>query len=201
MDAIEYFLTYSTLFVAMIGIAFFLVGTLFGTLLSSRLRSELRECRDSLADCQTSSAKLKSELAELKKQSSLAGSFTPSTSPATNETQKEKEPANQEQPQSVPSPESDDPFTDLIASGTMTRDEKLGAVYSNAPADPDDLTKIKGVGKSINTKLNKAGIYKFEQIAQWTEPVCQEFATRLAFKDRILREDWPSQAKSLQNKS
>lgn len=210
MDAIEYFFTQSLLFVAVLGLVFFLLGMFFGTLLSAGLRTKLKECRDNLADCQTSSAKLKSEITELKEQAGTAGTFTPSASTTPEEETENQEttpaPSKDESPadeESDPAPATDDdnPFAALIASGAMTLDDKLGAIYSETPDDPDDLTKIKGVGKSINTKLNKAGIYKFQQIAHWTEPVCNEFATRLAFKDRILREDWPAQAKALQNEN
>lgn len=40
--------------------------------------------------------------------------------------------------------------------------------YKTAPADADDLKKIKGVGPVIAKRLNAAGIYKFEQIADLT---------------------------------
>lgn len=40
--------------------------------------------------------------------------------------------------------------------------------YSSPPSDADDLKKIKGVGPVIAKRLNSAGIYKFEQIADLT---------------------------------
>lgn len=36
------------------------------------------------------------------------------------------------------------------------------------PANPDDLTKIKGIGPVIAKRLNQAGIYTFEQLADLT---------------------------------
>lgn len=40
--------------------------------------------------------------------------------------------------------------------------------YKTRPADADDLKKIKGIGPVIEKRLNQAGIYKFEQLANLT---------------------------------
>lgn len=40
--------------------------------------------------------------------------------------------------------------------------------YSSPPADADDLKKIKGIGPVIAKRLNQAGIYKYEQLANLT---------------------------------
>jgi len=40
--------------------------------------------------------------------------------------------------------------------------------YKTAPAHADDLKKIKGIGPVIAKRLNKAGIYTFEQLADLT---------------------------------
>jgi predicted flap endonuclease-1-like 5' DNA nuclease len=40
--------------------------------------------------------------------------------------------------------------------------------YRTRPADADDLKKIKGIGPVIEKRLNQAGIYKFEQLANLT---------------------------------
>lgn len=40
--------------------------------------------------------------------------------------------------------------------------------YSKRPADADDLKKIKGIGPVIEKQLNKAGLYKYEQLAELT---------------------------------
>jgi predicted flap endonuclease-1-like 5' DNA nuclease len=36
------------------------------------------------------------------------------------------------------------------------------------PANPDDLTAIKGIGPVISKRLNQAGIYTYEQLADLT---------------------------------
>jgi len=40
--------------------------------------------------------------------------------------------------------------------------------YESPPADADDLIAIKGIGPVIAKRLNQAGIYKFEQLAELT---------------------------------
>jgi predicted flap endonuclease-1-like 5' DNA nuclease len=39
---------------------------------------------------------------------------------------------------------------------------------SKPPANPDDLTAIKGIGPVISKRLNDAGIYTYEQLASLT---------------------------------
>ncbi len=40
--------------------------------------------------------------------------------------------------------------------------------YKTPPADADDLKAIKGIGPVIAKRLNQAGIYKYEQLADLT---------------------------------
>lgn len=66
-----------------------------------------------------------------------------------------------------------------------------------APAKPDDLKLIKGVGKLIETKLAKEGITQYSQIAAWKKADIADFDEKLSFKGRIERDDWIAQAKIL----
>ena len=61
----------------------------------------------------------------------------------------------------------------------------------------DNLKQIKGVGPTIEAKLNAAGISSFGQIAAWTKKEQVEFAEQLSFAGRIEREEWVRQAKVL----
>jgi peptide/nickel transport system ATP-binding protein len=65
------------------------------------------------------------------------------------------------------------------------------------PATPDDLKLISGVGPKIEGILNGLGIYKYEQIAKWTEAEREWVDDHLKFKGRIEREDWARQATAL----
>jgi len=76
-------------------------------------------------------------------------------------------------------------------------DEARGWVYDSAPSEVDDLKEISGVGPKLEEKLNAAGIYKFEQIANWTEENIREFDELLAFHGRIERDEWLSKAREL----
>ena len=69
-----------------------------------------------------------------------------------------------------------------------------------APKDgiPDDLTKIKGVGKKMEKLCNDLGYYHYEQIAAWTDAEVAWVDDNLAdFKGRVTRDNWVAQAKAL----
>ena len=61
----------------------------------------------------------------------------------------------------------------------------------------DDLKKIKGIGKVLETKLNDLGVYHYDQIASWSQEEVDWVSTFLSFKGRIDREQWIEQAKAL----
>ena len=73
----------------------------------------------------------------------------------------------------------------------------LGLIYKARPAEVDDLTALKGVARTLEQRLHVLGVYTFEQIAGWTKDQVREFSARLAFKDRIEREQWVEQAREL----
>jgi len=76
-------------------------------------------------------------------------------------------------------------------------EENAPLLLGEAPTNPDNLTKIKGIGATIEQKLNEIGIYTFEQIAHWNEENIRWVDTNLAFSGRVKREDWINQAKLL----
>jgi len=64
--------------------------------------------------------------------------------------------------------------------------------------EKDDLKLISGVGPKLETLLNKNGVYYFWQVASWSRSDINVIDERLdAFKGRIFRDDWVTQAKSL----
>ncbi len=71
------------------------------------------------------------------------------------------------------------------------------AMLKREEVTPDDLKRIKGVGPKLESTLNELGIFTFEQIASWNEDEVEWVDEYLAFKGRIKREDWRSQAKIL----
>ena len=66
---------------------------------------------------------------------------------------------------------------------------------------PDDLKQIKGVKRVLERTLHKVGVYYFWQIAEWSpEDVKHVDSVLPAFKGRIERDHWVTQANELSTK-
>lgn len=66
------------------------------------------------------------------------------------------------------------------------------------PTGPlDNLKLISGVGHKNEAVLHELGIYRFSQIAQWTEPQVHWIEHYFSFPGRVEREDWRGQARVL----
>jgi predicted flap endonuclease-1-like 5' DNA nuclease len=76
-------------------------------------------------------------------------------------------------------------------------DRVLGLVYDRPPQSRDDLKRISGIGTVLEEKLNRLGVYRYEQVMHWTNESVIEFSKLLAFRDRIGRDDWIGQARRL----
>jgi NADH-quinone oxidoreductase subunit E len=61
----------------------------------------------------------------------------------------------------------------------------------------DDLKKISGVGPKLEKVLNGMGIRTLAEIAKWTEAEMREIDDKLGLENRIIRDNWASQAKAL----
>ncbi len=79
------------------------------------------------------------------------------------------------------------------AESTGTKPE----MFDKAPDDKDDLKKITGVGPKLEETLNGLGVYKFSQVAAWSNDEIQWVDDNLSFKGRIERDDWIGQATEL----
>ena len=67
-----------------------------------------------------------------------------------------------------------------------------------AATDKDDLKKIKGLGPFVETKLNRFGIFTFEQISQFDEELINTVTDALQFfPGQIIEDDWVGQASDL----
>ena len=89
-----------------------------------------------------------------------------------------------------------------IPERTDARGKKLAAMdkfkgFKKPKGEPDDLTRIKGVGEELAKRLNKLGITQFAQIANFSDDELAKIDEVLNFKGRIEREDWVGQAKAL----
>jgi len=79
----------------------------------------------------------------------------------------------------------------------LDRTAKEAVQFTSGKSEADDLTKIKGVAKVLNGRLNSLGIYSYEQIARWKKADIDVFGDLLAFKERMVNDDWSGQAKAL----
>lgn len=61
----------------------------------------------------------------------------------------------------------------------------------------DDLMKIKGIGPTLQRKLNTLGIYHYDQLLAWDAENAIWIGRQLNFPGRVEREDWIEQAKAL----
>lgn len=87
-----------------------------------------------------------------------------------------------------------------LTAGEIQRLKKtlLNSVGHASEARKDNLVRIAGIGPYIEAKLNSIGIYTYGQIARLS-PEDIDYVTRLIefFPGRIVRDDWPGQAKKL----
>jgi len=63
--------------------------------------------------------------------------------------------------------------------------------------EKDALTQIKGIGPKVEEQLNEAGIYHFEQIANWSEENIKWLEQNTTFAHRAKKDLWINQAKAL----
>jgi NADH-quinone oxidoreductase subunit E len=65
---------------------------------------------------------------------------------------------------------------------------------------PDDLTKIKGIGPKLANVCNDLGFFHFDQIANWTAEDIKWVDQNLkGFQGRATRDNWIVQAQGLVN--
>jgi len=83
------------------------------------------------------------------------------------------------------------------AAKPVAADDAVRPVAIEEPADKDNLRMLSGVGPKIEGILHSIGVYKFEQIAGWTESERAWVDGFLKFKGRIDRENWVGQADAL----
>jgi len=85
----------------------------------------------------------------------------------------------------------------LLASGEEIAPPASRLDAPQSGRAPDDLTKIKGIGPKINSKLNDQGIYYYDQIAGFKGSDLAWADRELDFKGRAVRDRWVPQARGL----
>ncbi len=100
-------------------------------------------------------------------------------------------------------PSSEDRPVPLVADAIdrdadlLEEDPALGPIYRRPPSQIDDLTRIKGIARVIEGRLHEIGVFRFRQIAVWTDDQVTAFSKRLNFRDRIARDRWIAQCQEL----
>ncbi len=74
---------------------------------------------------------------------------------------------------------------------------KSSNLFATPKGNKDDLKLISGVGPVLEKKLNKLGITKFKQVADFKKADITKIDDALSFKGRIDRDEWVKQAKAL----
>jgi large subunit ribosomal protein L19 len=69
--------------------------------------------------------------------------------------------------------------------------------FTRPKGEPDDLKLIQGVTPELETKLNKLGLIKFEQIANLTDDEIAYIDEQLSLNGAVERDDWVSKAVAL----
>ena len=84
------------------------------------------------------------------------------------------------------------------APKAAVRDGSRNLLTHPGHGKPDDLTQIKGVPKVLERKLHRVGVFYFWQIAEWSAEDVRYVDRKLAaYKGRIQRDEWVSQANEL----
>ena len=92
----------------------------------------------------------------------------------------------------APPPEPETPVQNDTAAPPPGKPNIAAAV-----GEPDDLTRIKGIGPALQKLCTSLGVTRFDQIAAWTEADIAEVDQYLKIKGRIVRDRWVDQAKLL----
>lgn len=85
------------------------------------------------------------------------------------------------------------------ASSAIVHEAIVAAVATQQTSnDPDELTRIKGLGPKLAETLRALGVVSFAQIAAWDEAAIDRIDDQLGrFKGRIRRDNWVEQARLL----
>lgn len=89
----------------------------------------------------------------------------------------------------------------MIAAGTAPKAASNRLDAPRSGADPDDLTKIRGIGKPTQGRLNRNGIYYYDQIAGFTGGDLAWADKEMTLEGRVVSDRWIPQAKLLAGES
>ncbi|RVT92735.1 hypothetical protein [Sphingomonas crocodyli] len=90
-------------------------------------------------------------------------------------------------------------IADSAAAAVLDVAGPVVGVDLNPDGNPDDLTRIKGLGPKAQAMLNSIGIHRYSQLAALDPAQAGEVDARMGnFKGRIHRDQWVDQARFLE---
>ena len=89
-----------------------------------------------------------------------------------------------------------------IFERTDMRGKKLASIdnwkgFKKPKGEADDLTRIKGLSEELKARLNKLGVTKFDQIAEFSDDDLGKIDESLGLDGRMEKDDWIGQARAL----
>ncbi len=101
-----------------------------------------------------------------------------------------------EAPREQPTAPVTEPVPDEVEAGGDAAADAMRPMSLGAPRRgvPDDLQRIRGIGKKNERLLNQLGVFHFGQIAAWTPAEVAWIGQHMAFPERIVHDDWVGQA-------
>jgi len=97
----------------------------------------------------------------------------------------------------LPHPDAfDEPVPEEIAPAPLDETSMMRPATLPAPRTgvPDNLQRIRGIGRRNEQILHELGIFHFGQIAAWTPAEMRWVAAHFTFPERVERDDWVGQA-------
>ncbi len=92
-------------------------------------------------------------------------------------------------------------IAEAYAGEDVRVDPDLGIVYRSKPGRVDPLERVEGVGELMADWLQACGVYRFQQIGDWSESNVRAFAERLDLPGgRIFSERWIAQARRMSSR-
>jgi predicted flap endonuclease-1-like 5' DNA nuclease len=223
-EPLIYFLLHSSLFVLILGALFFSLGLWFGGLTWRKYKGQCKVTHDKNQALLGEIAVLKRKLAEQSLRPATAATApatpqteslakacdffperptataasTPTSSASAAQTLKAAIPKSATKSELLIDRSAAPSAPAPVTAAEPDMDPVLGTIYREAPPHADDLTKIKGINGHLAKRLHELGVHCFHQMASWEDKHIREFSNQLAFKDRITREGWVSQARDLE---
>lgn len=80
---------------------------------------------------------------------------------------------------------------------TETQCVSKPADTADLETEPDDFTRIKGVGPAYAKRLRNAGVTTFKGLAELSDDEVARIGSKMSFKGRIQRDEWREQARAI----